>query len=82
MYLACKTRPDITFVMGQLSKQNADPGKGHLQAAKKLIRYLQGTMQIGLIFGKTNNICQLSQNFSPFRPKGYANRNFTRDSKD
>lgn len=25
MYLACGTRPDIAFVVGHLSKQNADP---------------------------------------------------------
>ena len=25
MYLSCGTRPDIAFVIGQLSKRNADP---------------------------------------------------------
>lgn len=52
MYLVCGTRPDIAFVVGQLSKHNADPRKGHLQAAKRVVRYLKGTMEMGLIFGQ------------------------------
>lgn len=30
MYLAYSTRPNITFVVRQLSKQNVNPKKGHL----------------------------------------------------
>ncbi len=30
IYLACSTCPDIAFVMGQLSKLNANLRKGHL----------------------------------------------------
>ena len=37
IYLACGTRPDIVFVVGQLSKHNVDPRKGHLQAAKRVV---------------------------------------------
>lgn len=48
MYLACGTRPDIAFAVSQLSKHNADPKKGHLRAAKRVVRYLKGTMQMGL----------------------------------
>ena len=29
MYLSCGTRLDIAFVVGQLSRHNADPKKGH-----------------------------------------------------
>ena len=44
MYFACGTRPDIAFAIGQLSKHNADPKKSHLKAAKRVVRYLKGTI--------------------------------------
>ncbi len=37
IYLACGTRPDIAFVVGQLSRHNANPRKGHLRAAKRVV---------------------------------------------
>lgn len=43
MYLSCGTRPDIAFVVGQLSRHNADPRVGHMRAAKRVIRYLKGS---------------------------------------
>lgn len=52
MYLLCGIRLDITFVVGQLSKHNASLRKSHLRAAKKVVRYLKGTMEMGLTFGR------------------------------
>ena len=34
IYLVCGTRPDIAFVMGQLSRHNSDPRIGHMRIAK------------------------------------------------
>ncbi len=51
MYLSCGTRPDIAFAVGQLSKHNSDPRAGHMKAAKKVVRYLKGTMHLGLVYG-------------------------------
>lgn len=56
MYLGYRTRPDIAFVVGQLSKHNADPKRGYLQAPKIVIKYLKGTMQMSLVFGRANSI--------------------------
>lgn len=51
IYLSCGTGPDIAFVIGQLSKHNADPRVGHMKAAKNVSRYLKGTVHSGLIYG-------------------------------
>lgn len=41
-YLLCKTRPDIKFVVGQLSRPNSDPRIGYMCAARRVVRYLKG----------------------------------------
>ena len=79
MYLVCGTRPDIAFAVGQLSKHNADPRKGHFWAAKRVVRYLKGTMQTGLIYGWENSS---PRDPSPFGLKGYANSNFVGNPED
>ncbi len=81
MYLAFGTRPDITFVVGQLSKHNVDPGKGHLRAAKRVVWYLHGTMEMGLIFGRESNN-RLPRDPPPYDLIGFANSNFAGDSED
>ena len=50
IYLACGTRSDIAFVVGQLSKYNANLKKNHLQVAKKIVRYLYGIIELGFIY--------------------------------
>lgn len=37
MYLSCATRPDIAFVVSQLSTHNADPRAGYMRAAKSVV---------------------------------------------
>ena len=51
IYLLCSTRPDISFAVRQLSKQNADLQIGYRKAAKKIVCYLKGIMHLGLIYG-------------------------------
>lgn len=79
MYLVCKIRPNIAFAVGQLSKYNIDPRKGHLRAAKKIVKYLKATMQMRLIYGRESS--------SPKDPllfgmKGFADSNFAGDLED
>lgn len=76
MYLAYGTRSDIVFAVRQLSRHNTNPKKNHLQAVKRVVRYLKGTMQIGLVFG------QRSENQSPYTLTGYGNSNFAGDLED
>ena len=48
LYIACGTRPDIAFAVGCLSQQCSDPRVGHDRAARKVLRYLKGTMELGI----------------------------------
>ena len=49
MYLACGTRPDIAFVIGQFSCYNSDPQIGHICIAKQTLRYLKLTSTLTII---------------------------------
>ena len=44
MYLSCTTRPDITYIVGQLTSFTSDPGVAHWNTIKHLFRYIKGTM--------------------------------------
>jgi hypothetical protein len=50
LYVALSTRPDICHAVNQLSRFLAAPGESHLQAAKRVMRYLRGTAHLGLVY--------------------------------
>jgi hypothetical protein len=51
MFAACVTRPDIMCAVGQLSQFLNKPTSKHLQAAKRILRYLKGTLNLGIRYG-------------------------------
>uniref|UniRef100_A0A2N9EQW2 Reverse transcriptase Ty1/copia-type domain-containing protein n=1 Tax=Fagus sylvatica TaxID=28930 RepID=A0A2N9EQW2_FAGSY len=56
MYAQVYTRPDITFAVGMLGRYQSDPGLDHWRAAKKVMRYLQGTKDYMLMYRWTDNL--------------------------
>ena len=50
MYLSYGIQLDILFVVGQFSKQNADPRVEYLKAAKKVVQYLKDTIHLRLTY--------------------------------
>jgi len=50
MFLAQYTCPDIAYTVSHLSQFNKDPSVYHLHAAKHLMRYIQGTKDLGILF--------------------------------
>ena len=75
-------------MVGQLSKQNADPRVEHLKAAKRVVQYLQDTMHLRLTYGadlkpeeeekeEAKTKALVSQ--SMFGLIGYADRNYAGD---
>ena len=49
MYLIC-TRPDILVVVGVVSRFMEAPTSTHLEVAKRILRFLKGTIDLGLFY--------------------------------
>jgi hypothetical protein len=52
MYLAVATQPDITYAIYRLALFTANPGMQHWTAAKRVLRYLAGTKELGITYRK------------------------------
>ena len=50
---ACQTRPDIAVAVSELCKHMDNPGYAMWQAAKRVCRYLQGTINTGILISST-----------------------------
>jgi hypothetical protein len=48
------TRPDIAFAVQQICLYMHDPREPHLAALKRILRYLQGTMSLGLTMHRSS----------------------------
>lgn len=48
MYLSSCTRPDITFAVNILARSTHAPTRAHWEAAKRVLRYLKGSADLGL----------------------------------
>jgi hypothetical protein len=55
LYLAGNSRPDIAFAVHQVARFSHDPKKSHATGVKKIIRYLKGTRDKGMIFRPTDD---------------------------
>lgn len=50
-----QTHPDIQYAIGVLTQFSANPGKPHLEALKRILRYLKGTAHFSLRLGGRNS---------------------------
>jgi hypothetical protein len=53
MYLANNTRSDIAFTVNCLARHSVTPTLRHWNGIKSILRYLIGTIDLGLYFQKT-----------------------------
>ncbi|XP_050945518.1 secreted RxLR effector protein 161-like [Cucumis melo] len=67
LYAHTCTRPDISFVVGMLGKYQSNIGMDHWKAAKKVLRYLQGTKDYMLTYKRSDHLKVI----------GYSNSNFS-----
>jgi len=56
MHLSVYTRPDISFALSCLSQFNSNPRVVHMSALKRILRYLRGTADYSLEFGKKSSV--------------------------
>lgn len=66
MYLTA-TRPDLTFVTSLISRFMSKPTELHLQASKRILRYLKGTMSYGIYYNRSGD-----NKFKAFTANDYA----------
>jgi len=71
MYLTV-TRPYIMYVVCLISRYMADPKEEHMQIAKRVLRYLKGTLNFGLVYRKAKNLKLLA----------YTDSDYARDVDD
>jgi hypothetical protein len=44
------TRPDIAYSIGMVSRYMSNPKKSHLDAVKRILRYVKGTINFGILY--------------------------------
>ncbi|KAL5734170.1 hypothetical protein ACOSP7_032031 [Xanthoceras sorbifolium] len=56
-YLTC-TRPDILYGVGLVNRHMETPDQSHLNAAKRILRYIKGIINDGILYTKCED-CRL-----------------------
>lgn len=51
----CHSRPDLEFVVGLVSRYTKRPRIPHLLAAKRILRFIKGTINTGILFPNKDN---------------------------
>jgi hypothetical protein len=64
------TKLDITFAVGYMSRFMEQPTMEHLQAVKRILRYVAGTLDYGLHYGRAPDTVRFI---------GYCNSDFAGD---
>lgn len=57
LYLSTKTRPDVAFAVGNVARFCSDPSQTHWSAVKRILRYLQGTIELGILYQQEVQPC-------------------------
>ena len=76
LHLANCTRPDISAAVGILGKFNANPGTKHWKAGLEVVKYIKGTADHGVVYGRR-------QEGIPYVPLcGYSDASWADDPDD
>jgi hypothetical protein len=75
MYLTV-TRPDLMYVVCLIARYMANPREEHLLIAKRVLRYLRGTVELGIFYKRSSSL-----NMAAYLV-GYTDSDYARDSDD
>ena len=70
-YASICTRPDTTYAVHTVSLFMTNPGEKHLSACKTLLRYYQGTAELGLTYNANYSINTNQQLLMPRNPSQF-----------
>ena len=56
LFLSTRTRPDIAYAVGTTAKFSASPTKSHWTAVKRILRYIKGTLDLGLLYSNEESV--------------------------
>ena len=89
LHLAVWTRPDIAWITNKLCQFNSDPSELHMSAAKHLLRYIQGTIDLSITYSPSgvNSLYGLyiehpEFNLTPLIVHGFADASGASDPDD
>ncbi|CAL8992667.1 unnamed protein product [Prunus brigantina] len=71
LYIAKKTRQDIAYVVGRLSRYTHNPRKEHWNALERVFKYPRGTMNYSLCYKGFPNVVE-----------GYSDANWITDNEE
>eukprot|EP00957_Ditylum_brightwellii_P132180 10078819-Ditylum_brightwellii.AAC.1 len=55
-WLAISTQPDLATIVNILAKHMGKPLKCHIEAAKRVARYVKGTKNLGIVFHRDKSM--------------------------
>ncbi|OWZ13835.1 polyprotein [Phytophthora megakarya] len=60
LYITTCTRPDVAYIVTQLSRFLENPGQQHWKAAIRVLRYLKGTRDLGIVYNGNKGKVELT----------------------
>lgn len=82
LWLMGRTRPDISYAVGALTRGNHSPTKAHWDGAMRVIQYLKGTRDFSLVFSPhahKPNFRGSTSSYFPTKVLGYTDADYASD---
>lgn len=76
------TRPDLSYAVSKLSQYLSNPSVHHIQVAKHVMRYLKGSLDLGIHFAPSGNATPLGYSSQSPPPFKFINASHTADPDD